>query len=158
MITKRDSVSKILTDARHMLNISGDDPAIVEALVAVNFDSSRLEPGTALYTKADTDAVAFTDAVALQKEAKVIYDDAFKDAHTHYMKNYNVAKVVCAGNDNLLARLKLNETRERVYDKWLSQATAFYEDIVKVNSVMDGLVAWGITPGFSRGCVAIRYR
>jgi hypothetical protein len=145
MLFSTKTISDLLYNSNQMLGIASKDDVIMAALVTARYNLSNIDTLKATWNTADTKTKEHSAAVGLQREAKIIYKRTRKESHARYMKHVLFAKRICRHDPERMERLRLDETRKKVFNQWLFQSTDFYTQVLLDEELIAKYVNFGIT-------------
>ena len=145
MIFSKKSISDLLSNSQHMIDIASSDEFIKTSLLQVNFDEIKLNNLQLIWKTGDDKAKAYTEAVGTQREQKIAFESTFKESHGVYMKHFKYGKAVCRDDPERAAKHGLNERRERRFNEWLLQSTDFYVKLLEDEVLVEKYGTLGIT-------------
>lgn len=146
MIFSTRTISDLLYNSAQMLDIASGDDVVKAALYAANFDDTKIANLKLTWGTADTKTKEYSNAVAVQKEAKITFKRVFKESHGIYMQHVKFARSIGRKDPERNAKLNVTESRKMKFNEWMLQASDFYaKALVDEGLIMKYTTNYGIT-------------
>lgn len=146
MIFSTRTISDLLYNSAQMLDIASVDDVVKAALYAANFDDTKIANLKLTWGTADTKTKEYSNAVALQKEAKITFRKVFKESHRIYMQHIRFARSIGRKDPERRAKLNVEESRKMKFNEWMLQSSDFYaKALVDEGLIMKYNTDYGIT-------------
>jgi len=114
-----------------------ENPAIMSKLSKFGYTQKVLQEGSALVKEVKRLRTWQDEGYGMQKSATQQFQSARKEAHATYMRHLSIVRLDLDPQSEYWDVLKIKGPRKQTISGWLGQVTAFYDNIGRVQDILD---------------------
>jgi hypothetical protein len=133
----KGAIEEQLEEARLAVEGALANPAILRRLEHFGYSQKEIKEGRVLINKVELLSTEQDDGQGTQKDATKQLYAARKELHTIYVRHLSFTRLALPEKNKLWDVLKLHGSRKERFAGWIKQVKAFYNNIHRVQPVLE---------------------